>query len=216
MFQYILFDLDGTLTDPEEGITKSVQYALKALGIEEPDRHRLQHFIGPPLKEHFMETYHLTGEQGEYALLKYRERFRAKGMYENVVYPGIPELLNRLRDDGRKLAVASSKPQEFVEEILRHFDLEQYFQVIVGSEMDGRRTAKAEVVAEVVKQLEISEADKRNTVLVGDRRHDVEGAGQNQITALGVTYGYGGRSELETAGADVIVDTTEDVLKRLW
>ena len=139
-FQYILFDLDGTLTDPKEGICKSVQFALHQMGIEEPDIDRLEPFIGPPLLDSFMDFYHMTKQEAEKAIEHYRERFSAIGLYENAVYNGVPKMLQHLKQSGSYLAVASSKPEIFVKRILKHFHLEDYFDVIVGSELDGRST----------------------------------------------------------------------------
>lgn len=146
-FEYCLFDLDGTLTDPREGITRSVQYALRFFGIEEPDLTKLEVFIGPPLKDSFKEFYGFTDEQAAKAVLFYRERFAPIGILENRIFPEIPSMLSCLKKSGISLAVASSKPINFVHQILSHFDIEQYFRVIVGSELDGTRSAKEEVVA---------------------------------------------------------------------
>ena len=146
MSEIILFDLDGTLTDSAPGITRCVQYALRHFGIDEPDLKKLECFVGPPLKEMFMEYAGFSESQAEEAVAKYRERYTEKGIFENGVYEGIPELLQLCRDRGRVLGVASSKPQVFVEQILEHFDLRQYFEVVVGAELDGTRTDKAEVI----------------------------------------------------------------------
>lgn len=151
MYQYILFDLDGTLTDPKPGITACVQYALHKMGIEEPDLDKLEPFIGPPLLDSFHEFYGFNEEQGRQATVYYRERFTDTGLFENEVYPGIPQLLENLKAAGKKLAVASSKPGVFVERILEHFGLNAYFDVVVGSGLDGTRTKKEEVVGEALK-----------------------------------------------------------------
>lgn len=153
MISKLLFDLDGTLTDPKEGICKSVQYALRAFGIEEPDIDRLEPFIGPPLMDSFMEFYGMTGERAKEAIGKYRERFSVRGWAENIVYGGVPHMLKGLRDAGYVLAVASSKPTVFVERILTHFGMRDAFSVVVGSELDGRRTGKDEVIGEALRQL---------------------------------------------------------------
>ncbi len=150
MKNYLLFDLDGTLTDPKEGICTCVQYALSAMGIEEPDLDKLEPFIGPPLKDSFQEFYHMSEEQAQAAVEKYRERFQDKGIFENKLYPGIPEMLRALNSKGMFLGVASSKPTVFVKKILEHFEIARYFKVIVGSELDGTRTNKDEVVAEAL------------------------------------------------------------------
>lgn len=160
-FRYLLFDLDGTLTDPKEGITASVQYALRSFGIEEPDLDRLTPFIGPPLKDSFMEMYGFNEKQAEEAIEKYREWFRPTGIFQNAIYPGIREMLEKLKMKGKVLAVASSKPQVFVEQILHHFEIYDYFTVIVGSELDGKRGTKEEVVEEALRQLSEVEGQKK-------------------------------------------------------
>ena len=204
-YKYILFDLDGTLTDPYEGITKSVQYALNAFGIKDEPLPKLKKFIGPPLKESFMEYYGFDGAKAETAVEKYRERFRDTGIFENQIYDGAVQLLSFLKDNGFILAIASSKPTEFVERILEHFHIRNYFDNVTGSFMDGRRTKKSEVVGAVLEALEITE--KAQVLMVGDRYHDVEGAAAVGVDCAGVSFGYGGREELEAAGATVVVDS---------
>ena len=220
MNDYILFDLDGTLTDPKEGITTCVQYALSAFGIEEPDADNLTPFIGPPLKESFMEFYEFDEEKAEAAVEKYRERFRDKGMFENRIYDGVPEMIRKLKGNHKKLAVASSKPTVFVKQILDHFEIGKYFDVIVGSELDGTRTDKAEVVAEALRQLygenaEDIEDKKSNTVMVGDRKFDVAGAKAEGLVSVAVSYGYGPLDELKIAKPDYIVRSVEELEKLL-
>ena len=141
-YKYLLFDLDGTLTEPKEGITRCVQYALASMGSDEPDREKLVPFIGPPLKEMFMTSYQMDEDTAAKAVEKYRERFREKGIFENGIYPGIPAALERLKKAGKVMAVASSKPQPFVERILKHYHLDRFFSVVVGSELDGSRSDK--------------------------------------------------------------------------
>lgn len=210
MFSYILFDLDGTLSDPKQGICGSVQYALKSFGIEEPDIDRLEPFIGPPLRDSFMKYYGFTPEQAEEAVAKYRERFSVTGKYENTLYPGIAPLLHDLVRAGAKLAVASSKPTVYVEDILVHFGIRQYFDIVVGSELDGTRDRKEEVVAEALRQLDESCGAKPcEVVMVGDRCFDVEGAKAAGTRSVAVTYGYAQPGELEQAGADIIVRDVE-------
>lgn len=216
MNDYILFDLDGTLTDPKEGITKSVQYALEDLGIHVENPDELTPFIGPPLKDSFMEFYGLDEETALRAITKYRERFQDTGIFENRLYDGITELLRKLKGNHKKLAVASSKPTVFVERILEHFDIRRYFDVVVGSELDGTRTEKQEVVAEALRQLygEASEADtqkKYNTVMVGDRKFDVSGAKAEGVISVAVAYGYGPMDELKIAKPDYIVRTVAEL-----
>lgn len=219
MFQYILFDLDGTLTDPKVGITSSVQYALRALGIEEPSLDKLEPFIGPPLADSFREFYGLSEDQIRTAIAKYRERFDNQGIYENEIYPGMAEMLETLKKGGKKLAIASSKPTQFVERILDYFHIREYFDVIVGSNMDGTRSKKEEVVEEALRQLVpsgLSGDEKQSAVaMVGDRRFDIEGAKAHGITSVGVSFGYAPEGELEQAGADCIVDTVDGLLEAL-
>lgn len=230
-FQYLLFDLDGTLTDPKEGICTSVQYALRSFGIDEPDLDKLTPFIGPPLKDSFMEIYGFDEKQAEEAIGKYREWFRPTGIFQNAIYPGIREMLEKLKGQGKVLAVASSKPQVFVERILRHFEIYDYFTVIVGSELDGRRGTKEEVVEEALRQLaEAGEEDKRalkgegpkkqagmpaqqmaQTAMIGDRKFDVSGGKEHGLVTVGVTFGYAPEGELEAAGPDYLVDSVEEL-----
>ena len=190
MYRYILFDLDGTLTDPKEGITKCVQYALQYFGIE-ADTEDLVDFIGPPLLESFQKYYQLDDAQGHMALKKYRERFKDIGIFENGVYPGIHTLLSDLKKQGRSIALATSKP--------------------VGSEMDGRRTDKGEVITEALRQLQVADGQRQEVLMIGDRLHDMIGAGKNHVDKLGVYYGYAHEGELEEAGADYTVCTVEEL-----
>lgn len=220
MFEYVLFDLDGTLTDPKEGITRCVQYALSACGIEEADTDNLVSFIGPLLKDSFMEFYGLDEEKAGFAIAKYRERFQDTGIFENRIYEGVPEMIRKLKGNRKKLAVASSKPTVFVERILEHFDIRRYFDVVVGSELDGRRSDKAEVVEEALRQLygeepEQAETKKHNTVMVGDRKFDVAGAKAQGIISAAVTYGYGKMDELRIAKPDYTVKSVEELEKLL-
>lgn len=212
MKQYLLFDLDGTLTDPKIGITTCVQYALKDQGIDEPDLDKLEPFIGPPLWDSFKEFYGMNDEQAQAAVEKYRERFQDVGLFENELYDGIADMLRTLQSKGMYLAVASSKPTVFVERILEHFDIAKYFKVVVGSELDGTRVEKSEVVEEALRQLfgdKPVEYDK--VYMIGDRKFDVEGAKALQIESVGVTYGYGGMEELKEAKADYIVRSVEEL-----
>ena len=217
MFQYVLFDLDGTLTDPREGITKSVQFALAQQGISEPDLKKLEPFIGPPLKDSFMEFYGMTEEQAAQGVADYRKRFAPIGKFENEVYPGIPEMLGSLKRAGIRLAVASSKPETFVWDILKYFKLDGYFDVVTGSELDGTRSRKEEVVEEALHRLELDgqPVSRENCAMVGDRRFDIEGGRQFRLTTVGVTYGYAAKGELEAAGADYIVKNPVQLTKLL-
>ena len=202
----ILFDLDGTLTDPMIGITKSVQYALKKYGIIEEDLWNLTKFIGPPLKESFMEFYGFSEEEGQKAVEYYREYYAPVGIYENQVYEGLEKMLAALKEKGLSLCVATSKPERFAKMILDHFHLDSYFDLIGGALMDGR-TDKAEVISYVLAQLDTK---KEKVVMVGDREHDVLGARKNGLDSIGVLFGYGNEEELKEAGADWIAkDMTE-------
>lgn len=205
-YQKILFDLDGTISDPKIGITKSFQYALKFFGISVENLDELEPVIGPPLKQSFMEFYHLSEEDALTAIEKYRERFGKKGLYENTLYFGMKELLERLKSQGCELAIASSKPTLYVEQILEYFEIRSCFSHVVGAHMDGRRGEKEEVVEDAIKLLG-GEQEKEHMVMVGDRKFDIFGAHQNGLPAIGVTYGYGGKQELSQAGADVMVDS---------
>lgn len=211
--KYILFDLDGTLTDPKEGITKCFQYALAHCGIDEPDLDKLEVVIGPPLRDSFVEFYGFTKEKAHEAEAKYRERFQTIGMYENFIYEGIALMLQKLRDEGKMLAIASSKPTIFVEKILEHFEIKEYFHHIIGSNLDGTRSDKAEVVDVSISGF--GQVDKSDIIMVGDRKFDVIGAHERGIEVIGVTYGYGGEEELEGAGADYIVKTVLELEKLL-
>ena len=211
MIKYILFDLDGTLTNPKEGITKCVQYALKHFGIgRECDE--LISFIGPPLKEQFMEYASLTEEEGVKAVEIYRERFAPIGIFENEIYDGILSMLESLKNQGKTLAIATSKPTVFAEKISRKYGIEPYITLLVGSELDGRNTDKALVIKNAMEKLG---AAKENTIMVGDREHDVIGARKNGIDCIGVSYGYGKDGELEESGALKIAYTPNDLLKIL-
>ncbi len=194
-YTHVLFDLDGTLTDPKEGITRCVQYALESFGIKE-ELEKLIPFIGPPLAEMFEQTY---GVDGAAAVEKYRERYRDIGIFENAVYDGIPELLAALKAAGVRIALATSKPEVFALRILEKYEIARYFDVVCGSELDGRRTDKAEVVEEALRRL--GNPDKARVIMVGDREHDVIGAKKCGVNCIGVSFGYAADGELEKAGA---------------
>ena len=209
-YSTILFDLDGTLTDPQVGITKSVQYALGRMGIEEPALEKLIHFIGPPLAASFRESYSMDQEQSVQAVQYYREYFSQTGIYENAVYAGIPELLEKLRSAGKTLAVATSKPHVFANRILQHFALADSFVFVAGSNLDGSRVEKAEVIEYALKNLDVPCAEE--VLMIGDRKHDVIGAKLNRLDSLAVSYGYGSRAELTSARPTYLVDTVEEIL----
>lgn len=211
MYQYILFDLDGTLTNPKEGITRSVQYALKHYGIEEENLDNLVCFIGPPLQDSFQNYYGFSPEKSMEAVEKMRERYRTVGLYENEIFPGIESLLRELKEQGKVLAVSTSKPTEFSLKILERFRILQYFDVVVGSNLDGTRTNKWEVIEETLKQLDIKPEKYQKVLMIGDRKHDVEGAKRFAIDCGGVYYGFAPEGELEEAGALFTVKTVEEL-----
>ena len=207
---YILFDLDGTLTDPGMGITNSVMHALTHFGITVTNRSDLYRFIGPPLMDSFMEYYGLTEEQAVEAVRVYREYFADKGWAENTVYSGIEALLADLVAAGKMLLVATSKPQIFAERILVHFGLDKYFTHICGVALQAPRGySKADVIRDALDRAGVS--DLTTAVMVGDRHHDIDGAKVVGIDSIGVLYGYGDRTEHETAGADAIAESVAEL-----
>ena len=228
-FSFVLFDLDGTITDSGPGIIKAAMLALEHFGIRENDEERKRLFVGPPLDRSFMDRYGLSKDQAWEAIGVFREYYNDKGVFENSVYPGMDALLKELKDNGLVLAIASSKPQPLIHKVLSHFELEKYFDVIVGCELDGTRSTKSEVVKEVLSRLsdiarkrnmlDCSDADPeekvseviKKSVMVGDRFYDVEGSHAFEIPCIGVLYGYGTRKEMEDAHADYIAETVEDI-----
>lgn len=208
-FTTILFDLDGTLTDPFEGITNSVAYALKKMGITPPKNSELKKFIGPPLAESFEKFYGFSKEESYKAVDIYREYFAPKGIFENTIFKGIPEMLASLKNAEKRLALATSKPTVFAEKILKHFNIDKYFDVVVGSNLDGSMTDKAEVVAAALKGL--GAVEPSTTVMVGDRSHDIIGGIKNGICTVGVTFGYGTKEELVQFHADYIAGSVDEL-----
>lgn len=209
--KYILFDLDGTITDSKPGITRSAAYALSFFGYNE-DPESLGKFVGPPLKDSFRVYYGMDDEQVKVCLDKFHDYFEEKGIYENSVFDGAEEMLARLQNDGYSLMIASSKPERFAKQVISNFGLERYFDLIVGGNMDGTRTEKDEVIKYIITEKGL---DPAGIVMVGDRKFDVEGAHLFGIKAIGVLYGYGGYGELTEAGADMLAQTPEDVVKTI-
>lgn len=204
----ILFDLDGTLTDPKEGITRSVEYALNKFDIAVEYLDLLLPYIGPPLYDSFVQIQGLTEEQAAQAVVYYRERYSTLGMFENNVIPGIPELLEALAGMGYILYVATSKPTVFAEQILKHYGLDGYFKHVAGSNLDGTRSRKREVIQYVLDQNAIA---AEGAIMIGDREHDIIGAKGCGVASVGVLFGYGSEAELSAAGADYIASTVEQL-----
>ncbi len=225
-YDTILFDLDGTLTESAPGIVNAVLYALKKNGIEESDRDKLMTFVGPPLYDSFQTHYGMSKQQADHMVDDFREYYHERGWKENAPYEGIPEMLQTLRAQGRKLAVATSKPETTAKQVLAWFDLTEYFDLIAGATMDDSRSRKGDVIAYAIAQLEtevagepgITEkmgtgknADHDHILMVGDRSHDVAGAKENGLPCVGVLYGYGSREELEEAQAVAICAEVKDL-----
>ena len=208
-YSYLLFDLDGTLTDPEEGITKCVQYALADQGIYVEDRKELLPFIGPPLDDSFMKFYGMDKAHAWQAIAKYRERFGQVGLFENRVFEGIPEMLAQLQQAGRHLAVATSKPQIYTDRILEKYDLARYFKVIVGSELDGSRKRKADIIREALRRF--GNPPREQVLMIGDRHHDLDGAKACGIDGAGVTFGYAPAGELEACLPVFLAHSVEEL-----
>lgn len=204
-YNILLFDLDGTLTDPKVGITKAVQYALSKLGIIENDLDKLEVFIGPPLLDSFKEYYSFDDAKSKEAILYYREYFSTKGIFENEIYVGIESMLKELKAINKKLIVATSKPTEFAVRILKHFNIYDYFDMVVGSNFDGTRTSKEEVIEYILDN--IPNLKKEDLVMIGDRKYDVYGAREKGIDSIGVAYGYGSFDELKEADPLYIFDS---------
>ncbi|MGM0890113.1 MAG: HAD family hydrolase [Bacillota bacterium] len=208
-YKVILFDLDGTLSDPKVGITKSVQYALQKMNIVEPDIDKLECFIGPPLQVSFAEYYDFGEKNTQKAIELYRERFKEKGMFENELYSNIASLLKSLKEQQFNLVVATSKPTVFAEKILKYFNIDQYFELIVGSNLDGTRASKTEIIQYILDKY------KKHTlsdfIMIGDRKHDIIGANNTGINSIGVTYGYGSFEELSHSNPTHIVKSVSQL-----
>lgn len=208
---YVFLDLDGTITNPAEGITKCFEYALNHFGIQVENRAQLEKFIGPPLRQSFEEGFGFDDEKATEAVVKYRERFTPIGMYENEVYPGMEQALQCLKDAGKTLIVATSKPEHMAKQILAHFHLDIYFDDICGSCDDAKRNEKDEVIRYALEKHGIT--DTEDVLMVGDRKFDVIGAEKCGLKCMGVLYGFGDRKELESAGAAYIAETVEDMAR---
>lgn len=209
MFDFILFDLDGTLTDPKVGITNCVKYALESFGIKEQDMSKLLKFIGPPLYDSFRDIYGFSHQDANRAVEKYRERFSDIGLFENDILDGAAQMLERLKKSGKTLALATSKPYIFAKRIIDKFGMSEYFDYAVGAELDGTRNYKDEVIREVLSQAGFCDLSK--VIMVGDRKQDILGAKKCGIASIGVRCGYAEDNELEEAGADFIFENLYQV-----
>ncbi len=209
----ILFDLDGTLTDPRDGIVRSIEYALNKMDAETPSALELTQCIGPPLRDSFA-SFLQTSEPDtiEQAITYFRERFSVKGLYENTLYPGITTALKQLSSESHTLFIATSKPRDFAKIIIDHFELTGFFKAIYGSEMDGKNSEKTGLISLLIEDEQLSSAD---TVMIGDRKFDMRGAKSNALLGIGVLWGYGSRDELRDSDADILCHTPLELPKVL-
>ena len=210
-YKYILFDLDGTITESGPGIMNSVEYALNKMNREVGERDILKKFIGPPLTESMEKYYGMSEEEALLGVKYYREYYHDKGIYENRVYDGLEEVLKKINEAGKQAIVATSKPEKYAKIIIDHFHLTQYFACVAGMEMDGGRGTKAQVITYALEKNDIT--DKSKVLMIGDREHDVIGAHENGLDCLSILYGFGSRKEFEEAGADYIRENVEDILQ---
>ena len=212
-FANVLLDLDGTLTDPFDGIAASIRHAMKCMGLGPPPKEALKGAIGPPLRQAFSKFLATQdASRIENAMRFYRERYSVTGLFENRVYPDVPEMLANLNKAGCRLFVATSKPSVYARPIVQHFDLAQYFVNICGSELDGRLENKVALLRFV---LDTEGLDQRKTAMVGDRAQDILAAKAHNLCAVGVTWGYGSRNELQDAGADLMCNSPRNVVSFL-
>ena len=210
MYNYILFDLDGTVSDTGEGIYNGVKYALEKYGITENNETTLNGFIGPPLVDSFMKYYSFSQEKALQAVEYYREFYKSKGIYQNTLYEGISNLIKTLKQQGKTVILATSKPQFFAEIILKQYDLLKYFDCVVGATFDDSLNYKSDVIRVALENSGVT--DKSMAIMIGDRHYDIEGAKENNIDSIGVIYGYGDLEELKNADANYIAENTQDIL----
>ena len=213
MLKNIFFDLDGTIVDSKEGIINGFIYALKYFNIEVKNRKQLEKFIGPPLEDTFMEYYNFTKEQSDYAIEKYREFYENSGVWETKLYTGIDKIIHKLKQNGRNVILATSKPEIFANKILEKYKIKSYFFFIAGATLDGTRNKKKDVIKYALEN--IKNENVENCIMVGDRNCDINGAKANNMKSIGVTYGFGSKAELENAGADYIAENMEELEKIL-
>lgn len=208
MFKYLLFDLDGTLTDSQEGLFKSFQYALAAYGIDEQNPENLKRFIGPPAHFAFCEFYNFNEEDAICAVEVFRERFSKKGIYENKLYPDVFDMLKNLKDNGKTIALATAKPEHFAKIVIDYFDIAQFFDCVVGAAMENKDHSKVNIIKQVLDTLSV---DLSEAVMIGDRKFDIEAAKICGIKTIGVEYGYAPKNELKQCGADFLVSSVKDL-----
>ena len=211
-YETVAFDLDGTLTDPESGLTSGFAYALSKMGIKYSTKKELRRFIGPPLKAEFMSVYDLDDAGGEECVRLFREYFSVYGWWDNKLYPGVPEMLATLKDRGKKIVLATSKPEIFAEKILRLFDIAKYFDFVGAATLNHTRVEKSDILSYA---LDAVNADRSSSVMVGDRKYDARGAVDVGIDSIGVLYGHGDKSEIDSAGFTYTVRSVEDITKIL-
>lgn len=209
-YNIMIFDLDGTLSNSKEGITKSVQYALKSVGIEEENLDSLEHFIGPPLIDEFVRSYGMTVEEAAHLKEVYRERYLPIGIYETTIYPGTKEMLSSLKKAGKKLAIATSKPLEMAIEVLKYLEIYEYFDYVMGAETKGNRQSKEAVLNVLIEESGLH-INNDNAVMIGDTCFDVDGAKKVGLDTIGVSYGFGNSKEMLEHGAIAIVDSAKEL-----
>lgn len=212
MFDYLLFDLDGTLTDSKEGLFKSFQYALSHYGIEELDEENLKRFIGPPAHYAFCEFYNFSESDAIEAVAVFRERFESIGIFENKLYDGVFDMLKSLKENGKKLALATAKPEHSAWVVLNYFDIAQFFDVVSAATRENRDHNKTKILKKAMTELG---GNIENTVMIGDRKFDIEAAKELGIKTIGAKYGYAPPNELSECGCDYIIDTVPELLKLL-
>lgn len=214
-FDYIIFDFDGTIADTRRGVFDSISYALTSYGYEVPDEAVLNSFLGPPLYESFQKTLSCNDEMAKKLTEKYRELYTDNAMFRLQLFDGVEEMLKILKENNVRMAIASSKPENFFSKLLEHLSITQYFDVVCGAKMGDIHNTKQQIIARAMNALS---AERDKTLMVGDRLFDIEGAKENKIKSAGVVFGFDYREELENAGADFIVTTTKQLLKEvlLW
>lgn len=213
-YKTIIFDLDGTLSNSKEGITKSIQYALASAGIEVEDVDSLEHFIGPPLDEELVRTYGMSKGEAQQLREVYRERYTPIGLYETHIYPGTEKMLAALKENGKTVALATSKPTEMAIEVLKYLNIHEYFDYIMGADMEGNRQSKEAVLLALLDEIK-EEVNSTNAIMIGDTCFDVDGAKKVGLDTICVTYGFGDEQEMIEHGAIALVDSAEALEKIL-